>query len=156
MEKRLVLLACASLLIAGCGMTVRQSKIGKNYPAKAASCEIDFEHVNPTRPQDPGRYEVIAQVQLTPVPVEPVYTAEMKKVLRERACRLGGDIVRYRTRVDHRGRTSGGFDVEVDTFLRSTPPPPPDEQAPAPAVAAEPVLDAPLSGGTSLGPTVPP
>lgn len=156
MTTRLALLGCASLLLVGCGITARPARTSsKVYPAKPPTCTILFTYFEPNKPPDPERYEQIGLIEVSPLPIEPVYTDEVKRVLRAHACKLGGDIVRYQSRQDTSKRSTAGFTVEVDLATYVPPPPTSDEKTEGDK-AAEPALDENAPDAGSRGPRLPP
>ena len=80
------------VLLASCGPTISEMRQG-NYPAREASCNLEFVTMNSTSFYTDGKWEVIGQLVLEELGSADPLAERYRAIVRPRACAMGGEAV---------------------------------------------------------------
>jgi hypothetical protein len=99
-QRAWLLVAMAMLLLTGCGApAVGEVRMGAPHPAKDASCALEFVAVSAgdmapgAKFGSGGKYEMIGAVNIGAKEGTDAMSAEVRALVRPRACRMGGEVV---------------------------------------------------------------
>jgi hypothetical protein len=107
--RRLLPIIFASVVVVACGPSVKETRLGF-YPPRDAACSLEFVQWDPRILQANGPWEVLGYLEIDEKNPANPFSPKYRKIVRPRACNMGGEAVSLVQAASRDARFGSGAD----------------------------------------------